>query len=354
MKTKKPLSSLLKNQSGIASMVVVILIMTLLTLIVISMTKNSNREQQQALDRQLSTQAFYAAESGINDTKDYIVNPAGGPRPNKKDDCEGLGTANGTGNQFPGKNAQVGDFENTKYTCVLYNRTPTELRYFPVDVRTPTITPIEDAGGITINTLTFKWNQQGGGNNFAGCNLGSGIPKQIPSDCEAGMIRIELSDPASTNRQELINSTFVVYVKPSLSGSLNFSYDDAFGDINKQGAVTTGRCTTGGNCSITITSIEKDKLYLNLKSIYKLNDVTITGEINHSRPQTGTSILFRDAQMMVDSTGQAGDILKRVQVMVNLTDFDSGFMHDFAVQTSSDLCKKLEIRRDHSVGNGCP
>lgn len=62
MKTKNNLNN---NQSGIASMVIVILIMTLLTLIVLAMTQNSNREQRQALDRQLNSQALYAAESGL-------------------------------------------------------------------------------------------------------------------------------------------------------------------------------------------------------------------------------------------------------------------------------------------------
>jgi type II secretory pathway pseudopilin PulG len=347
MKIKNSRSNLIKNQSGIASMVVVILIMTLLTLVVLATTRNSNREQQQALDRQLSTQAFYAAESGISDAKDYIVDPPpSAPRPIEKDNCDGLGTANGTGNQFPGKDAQVGDFENTKYTCVLYDRTPDELFYFPINVKSPTIVPIEDAGGEKINSITFKWNQAGGGSNFGSCPGGGvTLPKQIPNNnCDAGMLRIELVDPSSTNRQQLINSTFLIYVKPSSSGgSPTFAYNNASGNVNKQGAITSGGCGADG-CEITIDGIsassDVEKLYLNLRSIYKLNDVTISGQ------RAGGSIRFRDAQMEVDSTGQSGDILKRVQVMVDLTKLNSGFIPAFVLQTSSDLCKRLEVKRD--------
>lgn len=348
MKTKKPLPFLTKDQSGIASMVVVILIMSLLTLVVLAMTRNSNREQQQALDRQLSTQAFYAAESGINDAKDYIVDPpVGEPRPNEKNDCNGLGTAEDSGNQFPEKTSQVGDFTNTKYSCVLYDRTPEELRYFPIDVNSPTIIPIEDSGGETIQSLTLRWNQAGGGSDFSGCpGPGTTLPKQLPANCQAGMLRIELVDPASTNKQQLIDSTFLTYVKPSASGSANYAYNDASGQVRKQGAVTSGMCD-GDTCSITITSIGKDKLYLNLRSIYKLNDVRITGQ------RTGGEIRFRDAQMEVDSTGQAADVLKRVQVMVDLTGLNSGFIPSFVLQTSSELCKRLEVRGDGTISDGC-
>src|SRR5258708_5693843 len=56
------------GQQGIVSIIVTIILMLVLTLIVLSFAKVSRREERNALDRQLSTQAFYAAESGINDS----------------------------------------------------------------------------------------------------------------------------------------------------------------------------------------------------------------------------------------------------------------------------------------------
>ena len=66
MRTK--LKQLQKDQNGIASIIIVVVIILILTLVVLAMSRNANREQRQALDRQLSSAAFYAAESGINDT----------------------------------------------------------------------------------------------------------------------------------------------------------------------------------------------------------------------------------------------------------------------------------------------
>lgn len=352
MKIKKPTSSLKKNQSGIASLVIVILIMTLLTLVVLAMTQNSNREQRQALDRQLSSQAFYAAESGANDAKDYIADtPSGEPRPLQKEDCDGLGSANGTGNQFPGKNSQVGDFENTKYTCVLYDRTPNELRYSNIDVSTSTIVPIEDQGGENIISLTFSWVQKGGGTDFSGCPSGGiSLPKQLPDNCQAGLLRIELVDPSSTGKAQLINSTFLAYIKPNGPAAAlpPFAYGSASGSVDNQGAITRGICNAAGRCSVTISAINKKKLYLNIRSIYKSNEVFITGD-----RASGGSIRFRDAQMEVDSTGRTGDILKRVQTMIDLSGLNSGFIPSFVLQTSSDLCKRLEIRKGGIVNDEC-
>lgn len=349
MKIKKPRQSLKKNQSGIASIVIVILIMTLLTLVVLAMTQNSNREQRQALDRQLSTQAFYAAESGVSDAKDYIADPpAGPPPPIQKDECAGIGSASATGDQFPGKDSQVGDFENTRYTCVLYNRTPNILRFTSIDVSTSTIVPIEDAGGQSIRSLTFNWTKKDGGSNFSSCPAGSTLPKLLQNDCEAGLLRIELVDPASTTRQQLIDNTFITYVKPTTSGTTSFAYNNATGSVDKQGEIVNASCNSAGGCTLRITSINKDKLYLNVRSIYKKNRVFITGERADGGP-----VRFRDAQMEVDSTGQAGDILKRVLRAIDLSGLNSGFIPSFVLQTSTDVCKRLEIRPG-SVTDECP
>ena len=87
------------DQKGIASLVIVILIMFLLTLIVLAMTRNTNQQQRQALDRQLNSQAFYAAESGVNDAFHYLANTPGVA--DTKEDCEPHPDAD-TGDYFPG------------------------------------------------------------------------------------------------------------------------------------------------------------------------------------------------------------------------------------------------------------
>lgn len=72
MRNKTPKKPIQDNQQGIVAIVVTIILMVILTLIVLSFAKISRREERDALDRQLSTQAFYAAESGIDYAKSKL------------------------------------------------------------------------------------------------------------------------------------------------------------------------------------------------------------------------------------------------------------------------------------------
>ena len=65
---KVTMSSLvIKDDKGLVSFMITIIMMLVITLIVIGFTQVSNRNRRESLDRQLSTQAFYAAESGVNE-----------------------------------------------------------------------------------------------------------------------------------------------------------------------------------------------------------------------------------------------------------------------------------------------
>ena len=50
--------------------------MIVMSLIVLGFAQISRRNQRESLDRQLSTQAFYAAESGVNDARELITTAA--------------------------------------------------------------------------------------------------------------------------------------------------------------------------------------------------------------------------------------------------------------------------------------
>src|SRR4051812_31465613 len=61
-----------KNEDGLVALLVVGILIILLSLVTVAFTKLMGREARQSLDRVLSTQAYYAAESGINDARDYL------------------------------------------------------------------------------------------------------------------------------------------------------------------------------------------------------------------------------------------------------------------------------------------
>lgn len=337
-------------------MVIVILIMTLLSLIVVSMTRNANREQRDALDRQLNSQAFYAAESGINDAKDYYLNHANdpvSPAPVKKDKCDGSETGASAENQFPGPDydSKVGSDGDNRYSCVLYDATPETLSFTEISTNNSKITQLEDADGDPIRTLTFTWKRPVPANtaadpnptyDFSGCS--SDFPPSL-DNCDAGVLRIGLIDPNATTRNDLIAQNFLSFVSPrssAASAPLAPAYANGLGKEG-QGVKWSGGCTGGedGKCTIKINGINRNKLLLHLRSIYTGNQVEISG----TKLVAGVvkTVKFKDAQMMVDSTGRAADILKRVQVRVALNGYEQGVYPEFSLQTTEEICKLLQI-----------
>ncbi|HET6924792.1 MAG TPA: pilus assembly PilX N-terminal domain-containing protein, partial [Candidatus Saccharimonadales bacterium] len=55
------------DERGMVSIMVTLVMIIVITLIVIGFAQVVRRNQRETLDRQLSTQAYYAAETGIND-----------------------------------------------------------------------------------------------------------------------------------------------------------------------------------------------------------------------------------------------------------------------------------------------
>jgi hypothetical protein len=109
-----------RDESGVAAIFVVITLMTVLGLISIAFSQLMNREVRQSLDRQLSLQAFYAAESGINDANNYLT--AGGAS------FSGCATPGAGANYFVNSGNVSGD-SLSKYTCVTVDVAPKELDY---------------------------------------------------------------------------------------------------------------------------------------------------------------------------------------------------------------------------------
>src|SRR5487761_1358632 len=94
------------SQAGIASITVTMIMMIVISLIVLSFAQIARREQRQSIDRQLSVQAYYAAESGANIARTAIL---ASPSPIMKNTC-------GPNAQFP--NNVIDAQTNVSITCL--------------------------------------------------------------------------------------------------------------------------------------------------------------------------------------------------------------------------------------------
>lgn len=329
-----------KNQRGLVSIMVTVIIMIILSLIVVGFSRLTRREQRQALDRQLSTQAYYAAETGINDAVEKINSGSVDMSIDYNSDCNQFMAAQSLDPLIDGAGG------NVSYTCLFVDPTPPSLEYVNVDVNESKIVPISDKNDGPIDSITISWEAKDGGSNVSGCVVtGSDTPFPKYNEwntparvCEAGIMRVDLvpTPGGGINRNDLINKARTFFLYPRDGGSTSGSFGEGYGN---QGEIKTTNCNGTGPrlCSFKVTGLGPIKGYtLRLKSIYMSSSVTITAEGG------GVPLQLKGAQALVDATGKAVDVLRRVQVRVPISNI-GGTFPEFAVQTVDTLCKKFSV-----------
>jgi hypothetical protein len=316
------------------------------------------REQRQSLDRQLSTQAFYAAETAINDVQSKIQ--SGSLNIEEKKTCDVK--------DWPdiGKNGEV-DASNTDiaYTCLIYDSTPSSLEFNNGTIKTQEsrIFPVQSKNSGDINSIKFEWSGSGGVNTInAGGNCIS--TPLVPLNLDAvPMLRVDLirlPTSGGISRDTLIDQTVTTYLYPHNTcglkdGNLSLYTGDAGGGQTKNGQIISVDCrgTVNYACSFEYTDIAgagslpaSDRYFVRLKSIYNDADVRVT-----STGTSGVDFEFVGAQTVVDSTGKAGDVLRRMKV--HLSNASSYPVPEFVFQSADGICKQLNVAPGNIVSDNC-
>ena len=316
------------NQQGLVSIVVTMLLILVMTLVVLGMSRNSIREQRQALDRQLRDQAYYNAESGINDWVRYIY--SNNSLPLSKSDC-----ATPTSDWPTPPTSQLDD--TNSYTCVLYDKAPYTIIYGNLDPGSAETVQLTSTTGI--DELNISWSSTGINNSrVSGCsNTVEGIrPASLSPDCNVGGVRIDMVDTNLNNMDQLRNNLFSTYLLPnSNSTPTNVAYGNG---TEGQGRVGIGGCIPNAGCNVRITNLGLGPFQtriLHLRSLYLTNNVTISGTVG------ANPVRFVNAQYMLDVTGKSVDVLKRLQVRVPATpQYD---VSAYPLRTADSICKLIDV-----------
>ncbi len=325
MKTKLGLRNLQQNQKGVASFLITMFIMIVLGLIVLGFSQLTRRDQRQSLDRQLSTQAYYAAESGINDAIDELKKPASPYRTSQKGDCTPL----------PGYNNVLDLSAGISYSCLLIDSTPPSIERQGVGFNTNAVFPIQLVSGAQVRFIKIEWRDQNPNNNATSCPAGGLFPATRNPSCKIALLRADVvpyGTATTPTRDTLINTLYTVFANP-VNGGTGTAFYSAGGDPDN--AVGNCSAATPANCSITIdtTAASSDRFFLRLNSIYGMSDVTITAS------DGSAYVDLQGGQAVIDATGRAGDVVKRVQVRVSLGSNDG--LAGFALQTANVECKRF-------------
>lgn len=319
------------GEQGMVSITVTMILIIVMSLIVLGFAQVSRRNQRESLDRQLSTQAFYAAESGVNDARELITTAVQNSQAvPAKDSCTSSG--NGFYTSLL-NNSTLNAGANVAYTCVLVNPAPKTLEYSDV-TNNGTIIPVVSGTGANFSTVKLTWKSKVNTTNPANnCpnSVTNVFSKTYDWDCGYGVMRFDLVPVNGTlNHANLQDGTSTVFAVPFRSGGTATTAYTA-------GGKTIGVSCNNTECSLTITGLNGPEYYLRAVSIYQNVALEVSGTTN-----AGTSATLSGAQAIIDVTGKAQDVLRRIQVHLPLNGFGSrNQLPDNAIQSTESLCKRF-------------
>ncbi len=330
------------NQDGLVAIVVVMILMVLMSLITLGFSRIMQREQRQAIDHSLSVQAYYAAESGINDAIQKIRDPSA-PYTGNKVSC-------GTDATFTNNTVSPAASLDSSYSCLLINQSPPTLEYNKGSIKTTASTSITfepTNPADTLGSLKISWGPDtGSAHTYAGCG-----PMNLPSKASwvptTGMLRVDLV-PAegSLTRDNLIANALNLYLYPvnaACAASSTITYPNHAG-LAKQGQMIAVPCNvaaTPRDCNITIDlagvpGISR-KYSLRLKSVYNASNATITG---YTPAPASAQTELSGAQVQIDSTGRVNDVVKRIQVRIPKKQTP---IPEYSVESMDGICKRIDV-----------
>lgn len=323
--------NIMNNQKGMVAIMTTMILMIVVSLIVLGFSQIVRRNQRQALDAQLSSQAFYAAESGINLAKEAVASNAA----YVKSSCA--------------PDATISDYNITAtndvaVTCLLIS--PVNNLVFDNIGSTSKISLIQPTSG-GVSSIFINWESVSPG-NITGCTSNyPNLPQAGSWGCNQPLLRVDLVPlPGTLDMNTLKDSQYTAFFYPRTSGASATTWATSAGTA--RGSIIGTRCqntpiATNGvhKCTIEISGLPgADRYGIRMMSLYGNARVE-----THVRDGAGVQPNLTGAQVVVDSTARAVDVLKRVQARVSMISNDS--IPDFSVM-SSNVCKRYIV--DLSIG----
>ncbi len=323
-----------KNQQGMASLVICMLLMIIISLMTLSFATLSRREQRQALDKQLATQAFYAAETGINDAAKAILDKT---LTTDVLDCSAIEQAkiNPTG-----ISGTLDASSSTIRTCVFVDQSPSQID----DVVGETESTVFPISATNIASIDIYWENDSAVAipEFPALDTAAG---SFTTDAgwvneRPGVLVIQLIPfPATgTDRTTIANNTIYVLGFPTSSSS-----NQSANGTTSNGQILTGGCASANTgapnnwprqCKVSITGLTNQKYYIRLKAIYDPVHITI-----EAKDGSGVRLPLVGAQVLIDSTGRANDVTKRIKIYNPIR--SSASLPGSVLEIGGDLCKRL-------------
>jgi hypothetical protein len=330
------------NERGFASIVITLVLITVLALMTIGFAQLARREQQNALTKQLASQANYAAETGINDAvkliQHNIITDGNGT------DCLDLST-------YPDTSVSPA----RTYTNVISPPIANDISYSCASIKTKLPDLVKDPlPSGTGWTIIFKTDPTKPQLKSIDINWESTSPTGKVLRPTLGVNPIGSSWNSPAVLQVSITPIRIIFGTASLSDMRNQTFTTTLYPINSasstsyiaRGVRLIGGCNgTISNCKATIDNLDTSGVpaggsYLvHVLALYDDSKVTINAA--NSVGAVPTHLNFEGAQAIVDVTGRAHEVLKRLRVRVPLNGSSAAeTIPNYAIE-AQDICKRI-------------
>ncbi len=307
---KSKIQPVAKNQQGMAAIFVTMILIFVISIIVLSFAQIVRREQRNALDDQLASQAYYAAESGVNlaQSKGSI----------NKADCAPDGT------NFTAADYDVG--QNAKITCLIVSSELKTLEYGSVGLGSKSL--IVNSINGNIAKIYVSWETSNTADNSPVTNCTTYSTTLLPTAdaanwrCKHPILRADMIPLNNGTSAGTVGGTqFTSFFYPNTASSGTITYSP--GSVSNLGSGTQVDCDTppvapGGvtlkSCTAVISipaGNQGPTFAMRLQSIYKEANISVFAVDSTNAVKTLTG-----GQVLVDVTAKASDVLKRVQARI--------------------------------------
>jgi Tfp pilus assembly protein PilX len=377
------------KQRGAVSIFIVMFTALLVTIVTASFVQIMLRNQQQASNNDLSQSAYDSALAGVEDAKRALValkacdkNPSlacnnlRSALVNNGQNCEVLADPSVGVTTFSNGESQVGRASmNQAYTCVKV-QVVTDSYEGTLDKDQSVVIPLETVDDPnTIAGIRISWFTQDNIPDVdSSGNAISQVPKyptqpqlptagswsvQYPSimrsqfiQFQDGNLTLDSFDAANTNNAKTL------FLYPAIFGATNLDFAaDGRQSPSSRNYPAISRCDTtfslnGGYACSTDVAVPAlgggtRKAYLQLTSLY--NKSTYKIQILGG---SGNVINFDNVQPVVDSTGRASDLFRRIRARVALSEGMPTTYPDAALHLGKSLCKDFFVTGSSSDYNG--
>ncbi len=305
------------NQNGSATILYTMFFIAVISLISIGFATLSRRDQQSALDNNISNQAQLASETIINSVQNYIRDNLNNPA-NLVDDNK----CNENPEQYdPYKPSfSAGGFDIIP-TCITWDFSPKLIRF---DVKNMGQYSFVNNNYANVTKFNIAWQKPDESPGFIYSSDPFADSTQIIDKDDMPMIKIVTSQDLSPG-----NSSKVMYLIPSTSGSNIATY-------SFQGQKIPVSCETSPTvCKIEINNLSGSR-YISFEAIGSQASISMQA-LNNS----GIAQEVQGALALVDSNIKINQAYtKRVQAFIPLG--NTGWQPEGAVYASA-LCKDIKL-----------